>query len=134
MGVLIRSVPARSGISKRKESTMKQIFSVLGTVTTFTTMGAVLLWFARYYVTAAAVGAFSVALWLLLVILLSVAMGSWWTLQVEDKATARIQAAINQNDNFDARKTASMAQLVREGIRLGVNNMPRVATDLPALP
>lgn len=113
---------------------MKQVFSILGTLTAITTGGAVLLWLARYYVAATAVGAFSVALWLLLVILLSIALGSWWTLAVEDRAASRIQAAINQNDNFDARKTASMATLVREGIRLGVSNVPRLTNELPALP
>lgn len=113
---------------------MKNIFTSLGGLVATVTLATIGLWIAGYHVAAAILGAFTVAMWLLLVILLSTALGSWWTLKVEDKAVGRMKDVINQNDAWDAKKTVAYTTLVKEGIRLGASNAPRPGGDLPALP
>lgn len=96
------------------------------------TVAAVILWLIRYPIIAAVVITGVVGLGLGAVLALVWSLSSWWTARLIERGAKISQQAQQINDAWDTRKTTSLVQLLREGLRLG--RPQNIRPDLPSLP
>jgi hypothetical protein len=121
-------------MEQEKTSLTGQLLIRLTVCTGLITIVVILLYALRYYVAAAVVGTATGALYLLLIVLVTTYVTRRNTIETMRLGAEIALRAQQINDSWDAKKTASMTQLVREGIRLGVSNsarLPGAALPLP---
>lgn len=108
---------------------MRYIVAGLGAFSALAPVAAMVLWGTGNFVLAILSMAMTIAVWLLTIIVTTAVIVSWWTHKtILAGAELAIQAQ-GINDQWDAKKTAALSALVREGIKVNRSDEP-----LPALP
>ena len=104
----------------------------LAVFTGLITLVVIGLWVLGYTIAAAIVGTATGALYLLLVVMTTAYVARRNTIETMRLGAEIALKAQQINDQWDARKTAAMTSLVREGMRLG--SSPRLPVGPPPLP
>lgn len=110
---------------------MRWLIGCVVGMTILAVIAATILWLTDQIIISTVVWMIIAGLWLMLVIILVWMASSWWTAQTMERGAEIALRAQEINDTWDAKKTASIAQLVREGIRVGRSNSQHRPPALP---
>lgn len=98
---------------------MKRILIGLQGATLVATATVALLWIFDRPTAAAVVATGTALLWLALIVVVTVAVTSWWTARTMERGAEIALKAQHINDTWDARKTSALAGILKEGARMG---------------
>jgi hypothetical protein len=99
--------------------TLKRMVIGMATLTLFSTLTTGALWLLEYWIMAVALASATIALWVLFIILVTVAITAWWTRQTMRDGAELALRAQDINDRWDTAKIRDLAALVREGAKIG---------------
>lgn len=134
--ISFRPGPVKKELTMEKDRTsLTGLFILrLAVFTILITLAVIGLYLFGYIVAAAILGTATVALCILFIVMTIAYVtrcNTIETMKIGAEIALRAQAT---NDAWDAKKTAVLSQLIREGVRLGASNSPRLPAPPLSLP